>query len=311
VNKLLIIILNYRTPGLTVDCLKSLSSQMHSGYFAVVVDNASGDDSQKVLSQAINENGWTSWCQLHIMDRNGGFAWGNNQGLKAGPESEFVLLINSDTIVKEGCLDYCVKVMEAEKNIGAMSCQVLNADGTIQNVTRRLPNPIIQIVGALGLPWKLPFLFGWADIQASEWDRTRAMDVGWVGGAFMMTRGDLVRKIGLLDETFFFYGEDIEFCHRVWKSGFRVHFDPGAQIVHLGGASSGSNIAPDLKREKLKYAAKYNVQRICYGKWAEQICRWTDRIRLSVRIGIYKILGRSSQAEYEQMLSMRSLLRKI
>lgn len=309
-KRLLIIIVNFRTPGLTVDCLKSLSGQMRDEYFVVVVDNASGDNSKDVISRAMEENGWNAWCSLHMTDRNGGFAWGNNQGLKVGPESEYILLLNSDTIVKPGCLDYCVKAMDADPSIGALSCQVLNADGSIQTVSRKMPNPVNLLVSATGLPWKLPMLFGWANIHAPGWDRHKAMDVGWIIGAFLMTRRNLVDRIGLLDDSFFFYGEDVEFCHRVWMAGHRVRFDPGAEIIHFGGASSGANVAPDLNGRKRLLGAKYVVQEKCNGKMAGLVVKLGDYFFTTIKYAFYRLFRRGDKKRINDLMTSRNLIRE-
>jgi N-acetylglucosaminyl-diphospho-decaprenol L-rhamnosyltransferase len=302
-TRLAVIILNYRTPALTVDCLRSLAPEMAAvgDCRVIVVDNASGDSSVAAIGGAISQCGWSAWAELVVMPRNGGFAWGNNRGWDLCRDASCVLLLNSDTLVNAGCLAHCLKTMEGDERIGALSCQVLNSDGTIQNVTRRFPTPLNQTLCALGLPWRLPRFFRWADIQAPEWDRMRPMDVDWIGGAFMMVRGDLARRIGLLDEEFFFYGEDIEFCHRVWKAGYRVRFDPGASIVHLGGSSSGSDKAPDLDRQRQRWAARYLVQRKCHGRLAEWCVRWIDRCNAALHLAALGLAGKRGDARYANL----------
>lgn len=95
--------------------------------------------------------------------------------------------------------------MEEQKDIGVMSCKLLNEDGSLQNVTRKFPNPMRSLISALGLPWYLPFLFNWANIDDDTWDKENTKkDVDWLGGAFLLIRGSLLRKIGGLDEDFSF-----------------------------------------------------------------------------------------------------------
>ena len=140
--------------------------------------------------------------------------------------------------------------MTNDQSIGTMSCLVKNADGSPQNVSRTFPTPLREFIRCFGLPWSFPRLFGWADTDDLTWDReTECRDVDWLGGAFLMIRGDLIRQIGLLDEDFFFYGEDIEFAHRVRKAGYRRFYQatPGS-ITHLGGGSSSSCPKPRFHR---------------------------------------------------------------
>ncbi len=123
-------------------------------------------------------------------------------------------------------------------------------------------------------------MFGWADLEDPSWSREKkARDVGWIGGAFLLTKSDLVERIGGLDEDFFFYGEDIEFCHRVSRNGHRVRFDPSGEIVHLGGASSDSSRLLDERKVRLEWQARLLVQRKCYGRWAEW---WLRRLNLAI-----------------------------
>jgi GT2 family glycosyltransferase len=193
---------------------------------------------------------------------------------------KYLLLLNSDTIVHPGCLEASVKAFEKEPQTGALSCMLRNADGSVQNVCRQLPSPLRMTLHFLGLPWTMPRLFGWADLEDPGWNREKeSRDVGWVGGAFLLVRSDLVEKIGGLDEDFFFYGEDIEFCHRIKRNGYRVRFDPSGEITHLGGASSDSSRLLDERKVRLEWQARLLVQRKCYGRLAES---WMRRLNLAI-----------------------------
>lgn len=288
--KLSVLILNFRTPELAVDCIRSLDAE-RSGpidFRVELLDNASGDHSAEFLEKAVRANNWAAWVDFEAGEKNLGFAGGNNhlirKVLRQDPVPEYLLLLNSDTIVHPGCLKAAVRAFEKNSRTGAMSVMLRNADGSIQNVCRRLPSPLRMSAHALGLPWTFPRLFGWADLEDPGWDReTTARKVGWVGGAFLLTRSDLVRKIGGLDQDFFFYGEDIEFSHRVARSGHEVRFDPSGSITHLGGASSDSSRLLDERKVRLEWQARLLVQRKCYGKWAEAWMRSLNRAILAWR----------------------------
>src|ERR1035441_1637489 len=101
-----------------------------------------------------------------------------------------------------------------------MSCMLLNGDGTPQNVTRKFPTPLRQTLCALGLPWLMPRLFAWADVyDVPEAQLRQKRDCGWLGGAFQFIRRQAMAQVGLMNDAFFFYGEDIEFCWRFHNGG--------------------------------------------------------------------------------------------
>lgn len=302
-SRLLIVVVNYRTPDLTTACLASLAADPWVADRAnvVVVENGSGDDSAAQLRQQTAR--WP-WVSLVVSEKNLGFAGGNNLGLRAAmggdsggisdtplsalrsPLFDYVLLLNSDTIVQSGTLEQCIALMDREPRVGAMSCRVLNADGTVQNVARKFPSPLKAILAGLGLPWKFPRLFGWADTDDGSWDRsTQARDVAWLGGAFLMLRPEAFGGVIRLDEDFFFYGEDVEICHRAWQAGYRCHYALVGDITHLGGASSDPGRLPESDRSLHQWRARYLVQRKLYGRWAEWLVRGFDVLTIGCRLG--------------------------
>jgi hypothetical protein len=308
---LLIVIVNYRTPDLTIDCLQSLEGEVTSIPAAqvVLVDNASGDDSVARIRQAMDERGWGGWLTLLEQSHNLGFAGGNNRGIEAFAHARYTLLLNSDTVVHAGCLRYCFDLMERDASIGAMSCRLLNADQTPQAVARKFPTPLRQLLCAPGLPWRLPRLFGWADPQDEGWDReTTARDVDWLGGAFLFIRGEVLRKIGPLDEDFFFYGEDIEFSHRIKQAGYRRFYDPTVTITHFGGGSSDPQRLTRMRRNASFWKAHYLVQRKCYGRAAAMLLRTTDLLVWGVRLIGFRLTRHRRSDSYDEAVEMWNLL---
>ena len=311
-----VVILNYRTPTLTVDCLRSLAivREESRACSAVVVDNASGDESQHQVERAIADESWENWVSLTVAAKNLGFAGGNNLGLRktlqAAPRPDYLLMLNSDTIIHAGALAHCQRVMESERDIGIMSCRVLNSDGSIQNVTRSFPQPLRLSLCAAGLPWRWPRLFGWAnpnDVSDALLNTKR--DCDWIGGAFMFIRRAALEQVGLLDDDFFFYGEDIEFCWRFHKAGWRVHYDPGAAITHLGAGSSDPSRLPSAMRSQHHWRARYLVQRKCYGRLAERWIRSVDRVVLSMRKRKLAWQGRMASDDYHGLCRSLEILR--
>ena len=284
---LLIVILNYRTPALTLNCLQSIAGVLDEapGMRVVVVDNGSGDDSPRAIEDAIRINHWP-WCELMELPQNLGFAAGNNRGFERLKTSdcEWVLVLNSDTIVLPGTLRRSHEVMRADPRIGMMSCRLLNADHSTQNCTRPFPSPIRMILCALGLPWLLPRQFGWADVyDVPVTMLNQKRDCDWIIGAYMFIRRASLEQVGGFDTDFFFYGEDIELCHRFRAAGWRVHYDPAAAIVHLGGGSENLSRAAATGRELHMRQARYLVQRKCYGVFWEHTVRAADRLAAALR----------------------------
>jgi len=313
--RLTVIVLNFRTPDVTIACLRTLAPEAgaNPGMRVILLDNASGDDSVPRLEAAIRENGWDGgWLEFRPMETNLGFAGGNNLVLReqmaVKDPPAYLLLLNSDTLVHPGCLAYCTKVMEADPKIGALSCMLRNRDGSVQNVCRKFPHPLRESARAFGLPWFLPPLFRWADLEDSGWDRTAGpRDVDWIGGAFFCGRTAVLREAGVLDQEFFFYGEDCEWCHRLRKHGWRIRFDPGAETVHLGGASSDSTRVRNRQRDIYTWKARFLVQRKCYGPLAERFVRGSYIAMFALRLGFARITGRGHSekaAELREGLSM-------
>lgn len=270
-----VIVINFRTPDYTIACLASLEPERARvpGLRVTLVENASGDDSLERINAAIAERGWSSWVEVLPQSRNLGFAGGNNAGLRhvlaASPAPDYLLLLNSDTLVHPGCLAACLERMRNMPDIGILSAMLRSRDGSVQNVCRRFPTPWRETVRAIGLPYVFRGAFEWAELEDAGWDReTTARDVEWVGGAFMLLHADTVRRLGGMDESFFFYGEDIEYCHRMHRNGLRVFFDPAGAITHFGGGSSDATRLHNRRKEVLIWKARFHVQRVCYGPLA-------------------------------------------
>lgn len=308
---LLVIIVNYRTPDVTIACLRSLATEVSQipGAGVVVVDNGSQDDSVARITALIDGEGWSEWARALPLAQNGGFAFGNNRGMECSPRARYYLLLNSDTLVSSGALLHSIAVLENDARIGAMSCRLLNEDGSVQNVARRFPSPLRRLVGTLGLTWKVPRLFAWADLDDPSWNRsTTSRDVDWLGGAFLLLRGDVIRRIGGLDEDFFFYGEDIALCHAVWRTGSRCRYDPGASIVHYGGTSSDPSRLARGARLAHAWRARHLVHEKLYGRRSAAAFLAFDRAVHRCRLLYYRCSGRSHSPEHAHAAEVVSLL---
>ncbi len=312
---LAIIIINFRTPQYTIDCLASLVPERADipALRVLLVENNSGDDSTLRITEAIAKKGWSDWVEFMPQEKNLGFAGGNNVAIRkilAEPNlPEFVLLLNSDIIVHRGCLKKSIERMQREPDIGNLSCMLRNRDGSVQNVCRKFARPDRETVRALGLPYLLPKLFHWADLEDFDWNReTTARDVEWIGGAFMLLRTDVLKKIGGLDETFFFYGEDTEFCHRIWQNGWRIYFDPAGEITHFGGGSSDPTRLADRRKVILTWIARFRVQEKCYGKLAAFWIRAMYTLSVSLNLFAMLVTGRRGSVSWQRTATNLSVL---
>ncbi|PIU03839.1 glycosyl transferase family 2 [Candidatus Shapirobacteria bacterium CG08_land_8_20_14_0_20_39_18] len=217
--KLSIIIVSYNTKDLLRKCLNSLK-----GYDTeiIVVDNNSQDDSQSVVKKEFPD------VHLIINDDNLGFAKANNQGIKIAT-GDYVLLLNSDTQVKPGALEKLVEFAKSHLDAGVIGARLLNQDGSIQPSIYRLPtitNAIKEFwLGQLGLTEKY-------FIDSSKGEEVEAV----VGAVFLIPK-TVIQKVGLLDERYFMYFEDLDYCRRVRRAGYKVYYFPKAEVFHYHGAS--------------------------------------------------------------------------
>ncbi|MCC6682550.1 MAG: glycosyltransferase family 2 protein [Phycisphaeraceae bacterium] len=311
--KLSVIIINFRTPDLTAACLESLVPQLRQvgDANAILVENGSGDGSDTQLAQVISQRQWSDVVTLIVSPDNKGFAGGNNLGYQHCRDSEYILLLNSDTVVGDNCMAYCLDVMQQSPDIGLLSCRLDSPDGSVQITARKFPSPLRQIVNATNLSYRLPGLFGWADTEDNGWDRrTVKRDVEWLGGAFLFCRGDAVRELGLLDEDFFFYGEDIEISHRFARAGYRRHYDPAVGILHYGGGSSDPTRMAAKRRAAASWRARYMVQRKCYGPAAALLLRWVDLLSWGTRLLLLRLMGRGNEQSGREAGDVWTLLWK-
>lgn len=239
---LLVVTLNYRTSRLTIDCLRSLKAEVQAipGTRVVVSDNASGDGSVEQIGQAIRENHWGDWATLMPLDRNGGFAFGNNAPIRAALQSDskpdYVLLLNPDTVVRPGALQALLDFMNANPKVGIAGSRLENLDGTPQHSAFRFHSLFSEIDGGLRLGIVTKLLQRWviAPPIADE-----PCETDWVAGASMIIRREVLETAGLMDEGYFMYYEEMDFCLQAKRKGWPCWYVPESRVVHFVGQSSG------------------------------------------------------------------------
>lgn len=240
--RVLIVIVNYRTAALVQDCLKVLEPQVRAFGDARVVltDNLSPDDSVPVLTAAIAANGWGDWVDFRPLDRNGGFSYGNNQAIEpfflSGEKPAYVWLLNPDTLVHEGALLELVAYLDAHPNVGIVGSRLEERDGTPQRSAFRFPTAAGEFEGGMRLGLLTSLLAG---VVVAPPVVNECVPVDWVCGASMMVRHQVFDAIGFLDDGYFMYFEELDFCLRARKAGWPCVYVPASRVVHLVGQASG------------------------------------------------------------------------
>jgi GT2 family glycosyltransferase len=229
-----IIFVNYKTAQLLLDCIDSIYTQTKTISVEIIVaDNFSQDDSKKIVTGKYPAVVWLD------MPYNAGFARANNAGIKIAT-GEFVLILNTDTIILDGALDKAVALFKAEREAIACGVQLLNTDGSHQISGAHF------IKGGLNFLLPLPYLGNFVRYWGYRLKSTvpsitsvsDKVEVDWIVGAFILTRTSIARKT-LLDEDFFMYAEEIEWCSRLRQQG-KLFLYEAPKVIHFGGATSGS-----------------------------------------------------------------------
>ncbi len=225
-----VVIVSYNCRSLLGECLSSLPSG--SGGLScevVVVDNSSADDTVGWLRR--------SHPDVNIIENraNHGFAKACNQGIRASA-SEYVLLLNPDTTVAEGTLTKTLRYMKANPRLAAAGCKILRPDGSIDlSGKRNFPTPWDAICRMTGLSRLFPQSRALARYDAIYLDEGRAQEVPLIDGCYMMIRRSAIDDIGLFDERFFMYAEEMDWCRRAHERGWSIGYDPSGTIVHAKG----------------------------------------------------------------------------
>ena len=247
-----IVIVNWNTRDLLAQCLESVYAHAPDGDFEVfVVDNASTDGS----AQAVRER----FPQVQLVENteNAGFARANNQAIRAS-SGRYMLLLNSDTRVLPKTLRTMVQFMDDRPQVGIASCKVLSADGTFRAAGADFLTLRSEFAHFTGLA-SLVRGGRWANRPGYR-DFPATREVDWVGGACLMIRRETVEQIGLLDENYFMYCEDMDWCYRARQHGWKVYYLPQAQIIHHGQQSSRQAEVPmlaEMYRSRVQFFRKH------------------------------------------------------
>lgn len=240
--RLRIIIVNYRTPGLTIDCLASLEPEVRAnpGTTVVVVEGGSGDDSAGLLRDAIADRGWSNWATLDAREKNAGFAGGNNAAilpaLDERPPPDFILLLNPDTVARPGAISQLLGFMHEHPHAGLAGSRLEDPDGTPQSSAFRFPSVFSSFENSVRFG-PVSRLLRRHVVARPVQDTPHRTD--WLSGASLMIRREVFEKIGPLDDRYFMYFEETDFCLAAHRAGFQCWYVPASRVVHLVGQASG------------------------------------------------------------------------
>ena len=231
--QLSIIIVNYNVRDFLHQALRSLD-KARAGLKSevIVVDNASGDGSVDMIR--------SRFPKIHLIANNinVGFAKANNLALKAA-KGEFCLLINPDTVVQEDTLRIMLDFFREHPEVGLAGCKILNPDGTFELACRRsFPTPWVAFTKLFGLASLMPKSKVFGRYNLTYLDPEKSYEVDAISGSFMMVRRDVVQSVGGLDEEFFMYGEDLDWCYRIQHAGWKISYVPSTSIIHYKGEST-------------------------------------------------------------------------
>lgn len=287
-----VIIVSWNAKNYLRECLEALYTRTTTQDFDVwVLDNDSSDGSPDMVA--------TEFPQVRLVrtGENLGFAKANNLGIRQS-EGRYLALVNSDAIVHQNCLDQLLAFMEQRPDIGLCGPRIVHADGSLQHSCMLAPTPKTLFIRALALDTIFPQSARLGSDLMRFWPHDAEKKVDALVGCFWFARREAVDQVGLLDEDFWFYAEDVDWCKRFRDHGWPVVFTPVATTTHYGGGSTAN--APvryyvQMKRSELRYWSKH------YG-WLGRGYAWAmfllyDLVRLT-RAGLGWLLSKTQRAEH-------------
>ena len=227
-------IVNWNTNDELRDCLTSALAADFGATEIIVVDNASTDGSVEMLHGEFPD------VRLVRNSENLGFAKASNQGIQVS-RGRYAILLNPDCVVHRGAFTQLVRFGDANPEVGIFGIRILNPDGTVFESCRRFPTLAAGIFRNAILARLFPKNPYIKEYLMADWDHSEVGEVDWVSGAALVARREMLDKIGMLDERFFMYCEDVDIAYRAKQAGWKVMYFPGATVVHLRARSSDQN----------------------------------------------------------------------
>jgi N-acetylglucosaminyl-diphospho-decaprenol L-rhamnosyltransferase len=264
VIELSVSVIAYRTPVLLKRCLEALEAERSSvGIDVTVIDNASGDGSADMVADQF------PWVRIIRNRQNVGFGAAHNQALRHAT-GRYWLVLNSDAAPRPGALRVLVDFLQANPRVAVAGPRLRYPDGTVQPSRRRFPTVATLFVESTQIQRFIPRNPVLQRYYLADRSDDEPQDVDWLVGACLCVRAAAAAEVGLFDESFFMYSEELDWCRRFRAAGWRVAYVPSAEVVHLEGGSSRLDlVARDrmFQASKLRYAAKW------HGRWVAHALR--------------------------------------
>ncbi|MDH7480866.1 MAG: glycosyltransferase family 2 protein [Armatimonadota bacterium] len=266
-----VVIVNWNTCSYLRKCLASVELDRISAMEVIVVDNASVDGSQEMVEREFPQ------VKLIKNTSNLGFSRAANIGIKAS-KGRYILLLNPDSEVQPGALSVLVKFADSNPRAGLFGPKILNADGSLQSSARRFPTPLAALFRNTFLGRLFPNNQYVKQYLMADWDHSSPREVDWLSGAALMLRREMLDEIGLLDERFFMYCEDVDIAYRAKQKGWKAIYFPEAKIVHFLAKSS------DQAPNKMILTFHQSMYAFYKKHYAD---RWSLPIRVIIPVGIF------------------------
>jgi len=307
-----VIIVNFRTGGLSVQCLASLAEEVASlgSGRVIVVDNCSQDDSVTLISSAIRRHGWQAWAELLPLPRNGGFAYGNNAAIvrarELDPELAAVVLLNPDAVVRPGLLLALTRPLTAQPHVGIAGAAIEEPGGELVVSAHVMPSPLGELEASAQFSALTRLL---SRHVVSPPPSGVSGECDWVSGACMAIRREVLDAIGPFDEGFFLYYEEVDFCRRARRAGWSCWLAAEARVMHLEGAATGIKAARQrlpaywFASRRRFFVKAYGIGGLVLADLLWALGRTSLVLRRMLRLG-----GRASQAHEPSRMTSDLLL---
>jgi GT2 family glycosyltransferase len=297
-------IVNWNTGELLAQCVNSVIQSTHAiDYEIIVVDNASNDDSfMPIVAKAAVDKRITT-VQLH---ENIGFAAGNNIAI-AQSRGRYLVALNPDTLVTNGALDEGVRFLDSHLECGAMGPRLLNPDRSLQPSVGNFPTAWRMFWEATRLRKLFPGIALFSSFKRFDLDYSRLQEVDQPSGACLFLRKTAIDEVGVFDERFFMYYEEVDLCYRIKKKGWRIFYNPNLSIVHFGGLSSQQNLdvrVVEYARSELRYFAKHAGRVTGLGSqlWTVRLLMLLEFAMRSAGAYLLHLLGKEDAARAKILL---------
>ncbi len=273
-SRIAVVIVNYRTPTLALDCLRAVAREREllPSLQAVLVDGGSADDSVTILQKELQDPQFDGWTQLLALESNGGFGWANNQAilrlLQAARAPDYIHLLNPDALIEPRAIVVLQQELEAHPEAAACGSLLLDDSGRTLGSAFRFPTPLREFSRGLRTA-KVSALLCIPELMLNT-AMTSPAEADWVTGASVMLRSAALRQTGLFDDGFFLYFEEVDLMRRLKRAGWTIRHNPASRVRHAGGAATGIGRDAHNRPGRLPdywHASRYRFFALAYGPW--------------------------------------------